>query len=170
MSETENTIHTKDGETIEIREALDSDSYGLIELIGAIFEDYEGCVLDLEGIDKELTGIKTYCRNQGGNFWVAVAKDKIVGCAGYIQKENVVELKRLYVAKDYRRHGLATRLTNKVIFSAMENSARAVDCWSDTRFVEAHRFYLTHGFEQLPQSRKLNDPSDSEEWRFMRLV
>lgn len=157
-------------ENIAIREAEDSDSYAIIELIGSIFEDYENCVLDLGGIDKELHTIKTTCQFQGGNFWVAVAKDKIVGCIGFIQKDNVVELKRLYVAKDYRRRGLATRLTEKVIFSAMEAPARAVDCWSDTRFTEAHDFYLSHGFEQLPQTRKLNDLSDSTEYRFMRVL
>ena len=95
---------------------------------------------------------------------------RIIACAGYIQKENIVELKRLYVAKDFRRQGLATKMADKVIFAAMENSARAVDCWSDTRFEEAHRFYLKKGFDLLPQRRKLNDPSNSEEFRFMRLL
>lgn len=169
MSDFENKPLT-DSEDIEIREAEDTDSDALIELIGSIFDEYENCVLDLDGIDKELYTIKTTCQFQGGNFWVAVVKGKIIGCAGFIQKANVVELKRLYVAKDFRRRGLATKLTEKVIFSAMETTARAVDCWSDTRFTEAHDFYLSHGFEQLPQTRKLNDPSDSTEYRFMRLL
>ncbi|MEE8295590.1 MAG: GNAT family N-acetyltransferase [Sphingomonadales bacterium] len=170
MSDFEKTNPSLDGEIFEIREAQDTDSQGLIELIGSIFEDYENCVLDLDGIDKELFTIKTTCQFQGGNFWVAVVKGKIIGCAGFTKKDNVVELKRLYIAKDFRRLGLATKFMNMVIFAAMENSARAVDCWSDTRFVEAHQFYLSHEFEQLPQTRKLNDPSDSEEYRFMRLL
>lgn len=159
-----------DEAAIEIREAHDSDSYGLIELIENVFSEYEGCQLDLDGIDRELTAIRTAVERRGGNFWVAVQKGKIVGCAGYIQKENVVELKRLYVAKEYRRKGLGNRLADMVFVAAMELSARAVDCWSDTRFKEAHQFYLKKGFEQLPQKRFLNDPSNSEEWRFMRLL
>lgn len=155
---------------ISIREADDSDCYGLIELISSIFEDYENCVLDLDGIDKDLHTIKTTCQFQGGNFWVAVTEEKIIGCVGLVQKEMISELKRLYVSKAYRRHGLGSRLLNLVIFAALENSARAVDCWSDTRFIEAHEFYLTHGFDLLPQTRKLNDPSDSEEYRFMRML
>jgi putative acetyltransferase len=170
MSEVRKTLGTPDGEIIKIREAEDGDAYGLIELIGSIFEDYENCVLDLDDLDKELLTIKTTCQFRGGNFWVAVENDKIIGCAGFIRKDNICELKRLYVAKDYRRKGLASKLMDMVIFAAMANSARAVDCWSDTRFEEAHHFYLTHGFEKLPQTRRLNDPSDSTEFRFMRLL
>ncbi len=155
---------------IAIREGDDSDSYELVDLIGSVFKEYEGCVLDLEGIDKELLHMKSYCEARGGNFWVAVHKGVIVGCSGYIQKDNVVELKRLYVAKKHRGKGLGSRLTDLVIFSAMELSARAVDCWSDTRFLEAHDFYLHKGFERLPQERALNDPSNTREWRFMRLL
>ena len=160
-----------DAGDIFIREARDSDADGLIGLIGEIFKDYENCVLDLEGVDQELLAIDTYVKGLGGKFWVAERDGQIVGCIGYGRKEGgVVELKRMYVAKSERRRGLATKLYGLVMAAAHELNARAVDLWSDTRFAEAHAFYLSKGFQQQPGTRDLNDPSNSTEYRFIKVL
>ena len=155
---------------ISIREATDKDAPGLITLIGDIFKEYD-CVLDLEDLDKELLGIKTAMKAQYGKFWVAEHERRIVGCIGYGLKgesRNIVELKRLYVGKDFRRQGLAVRLANLVYQAAGAVGAKAIDLWSDTRFKEAHAFYLQHGFVKLPETRRLYDPSNSTEFHFIK--
>jgi len=153
---------------ITIREAEDSDAPGLISLIGDIFGEYD-CVLDLENLDKELLSIDSYIKSRGGKFWVAEQAARIVGSIGYgLKDEGMVELKRLYVNKNWRRKGLANRLTDLVYLAAAEVGARAIDLWSDTRFVEAHAFYLKHGFQQQPETRDLNDPSNSTEFHFIK--
>jgi len=153
---------------ITIREAEDSDAAGLISLIGDIFGEYD-CVLDLENLDQELLSIDCYIKSRGGKFWVAEQAGRIVGSIGYgLKDEGMVELKRLYVNKGWRRKGLANRLTDLVYLAAAEVGAWAIDLWSDTRFVEAHAFYLKHGFQQQPETRDLNDPSNSTEFHFIK--
>jgi len=157
-----------DLKNISIRRASDDDAAGLIDLIGTIFMDYENCILDLDDLDKELLAIDTAMRAQGGKFWVATFEDRIVGAIGYTLKGNFVELKRLYVARDCRGTGLANKLTDLVYKAASDAGAGAIELWSDTRFIEAHAFYLKHGFEKQPETRDLNDPSNSTEFHFIK--
>ncbi|MEE9195867.1 MAG: GNAT family N-acetyltransferase [Alphaproteobacteria bacterium] len=153
---------------ISIRQGRDADSPGLIALVGGCFEEYEGCVPDLEGIDADLVDPATAFKRQGGRLWVAVAGRKIVGSIGYAldQGRETVELKKLYVNRAFRRRGLASRLYDLVRGAAVDHGAAAIDLWSDTRFHQAHAFYLSKGFEQLAESRFLNDPSKTTEYHF----
>jgi len=161
-----------DPKNISIREARDDDADGLIKLIGDIFEDYQDCVLDLEKLDKELLSIDTYIKGLHGKFWVAELEGRIVGCIGfgYTEEDEIIELKRLYVAGDLRRSGLGSKLTQLVFWAAYDRFARAIDLWSDTRFEEAHAFYLAKGFEKLPETRRLCDPSNSTEFHFIKYL
>jgi len=156
---------------ITIREARDDDAGGLIALIEDIFKEYENCVLDLDDLDKEFLAISTYIKALKGKFWVAEIDGVIVGSIGYAPMQgDRVDLKRLYVAKDQRRKGLANRLTDLVYQAAEDLGAIAIECWSDTRFLEAHAYYLKHGFEQQPETRDLNDPSNSTEYQFIKTL
>lgn len=162
-------------EELVLRPARDDDADGLIALIGGCFAAYEGCVMDLDGIDSELKAIATNFREAGGKFWVledAGNANRMAASVGWSPSGSmgagVIELKRLYVDSDYRRRGIASRLLDLVLDEAREQNASAVDLWSDTRFVEAHAFYRHHGFTQLPETRDLHDPSNSTEFHFIR--
>lgn len=159
-----------DRDKITIRDGRDSDSPGLIALVGGCFAEYEGCVLDLKGIDADLMDPAAAFEGQGGRLWVAVAGGKIVGSIGYTLHDGreTVELKKLYVNRAFRRHGLASRLYELVHAAAVDHGAGAIDLWSDRRFAEAHAFYLAKGFEQLAECRFLNDPSKTTEYHFAR--
>lgn len=157
-----------------LRPARDGDADGLIELIGGCFAEYEGCAMDLDGIDAELKTIATSFAEAGGKFWVledAASEYRIAASVGLAPSELVagaLELKKLYVNAAYRRRGIASKLLDLVLDEARESQAPAVDLWSDTRFVEAHAFYGHHGFRQLPETRELNDPSNTTEFYFIR--
>lgn len=157
---------------ITIRDGSEADASGLTDLVGGCFAEYEGCVLDLEGIDADLLHPETAFAAAGGRFWVAEAqgegKRRIVGSIGYGLKDDgaTVELKKLYVNSNIRRLGLASRLYRKVYKAAVAEGAKTIDLWSDRRFVEAHAFYLSKGFAQLDETRFLNDPSDTTEYHF----
>ncbi len=160
---------------LAVRPARDEDADGLIALIGGCFAAYEGCVMDLDGIDSELKAIATYFREAGGKFWVledAATGNHIAASVGLSPSGSmgagVVELKKLYVDSYYRRRGIATRLLDLVLDEAREQNASAIDLWSDTRFLEAHAFYRHHGFTQLPETRDLHDPSNTTEYHFVR--
>lgn len=156
-------------ETVRIRAARDSDAGALFSLIGEIFSEYEGCVIDPGGLDSDLKQIATTTKAQGGEFWIAEKAGEVVGSVGYTVKDKeTVELKRLYVKKELRRAGLATRLARLVFAAAERLGARRIELWSDTRFTEAHGFYRAHGFTPTGETRRLNDPSDTTEYRFVK--
>ena len=153
---------------ITIREGADVDSDGLVALVRGCFAEYEGCVLDIAGIDADLVAPASAFKGQGGRLWVAEAAASIVGSIGYAVKDGgtLVELKKLYVNSSNRRRGLASRLYDLVLSAAVAHGATAIDLWSDTRFLEAHAFYLSKGFTLLPGTRFLDDPSNTTEYHF----
>jgi len=152
---------------LTIRAARDDDAEGLIQMIEGCFHEYEGVVMDLEGVDGELKAIKTYVEASGGAFWVVLDGSKIAASVGYIcHGENMFGLIRLYVDKNYRRMGLATKLLSLVTDAAKLRGAK-LDMWSDRRFVDSHAFYVQHGYVKQVETRDLNDPSNTVEFHFI---
>ena len=158
-----------------LRRAVDGDADGLIALVGAAYDEHPGCVLDLPGIDRDLTEPGTTAGRRGSPWWVVEddgpARGVIatIGC-GLVDDDGAAELKRLYVAADQRGRGLATRLIDLVERHAAGLGARCVELWSDTRFTDAHRRYAALGYERTGEDRRLHDPSDTTEWRFVKRI
>lgn len=157
-----------------LRPVVDADADAVIALVGAAYDEHPGCVLDLDGVDDDLTAPGTNASERGSPWWVverrtsgAVQVIATVGC-GPPTGEDTLELKRLYVALPQRGRGLATALIELVEDHAAELGARSVELWSDTRFVDAHRRYAALGYERTGEDRRLHDPSDTTEWRFVR--
>jgi putative acetyltransferase len=159
--------------TFVTRAAQDSDRDGLIHLIGSAYAEYPGCVLDVEREEPDLLAIASaYARHRGG-FWVTIdpASGGLVASAGWLPSPTAgyagwLQLRKLYVARAHRRLGLASALLARVETTARQHAAAGVELWSDTRFIDAHRFYRTHGYEQRPETRELFDLSQSVEFHF----
>lgn len=151
-----------------LRPVRDADAAAITDLIGGCFAEYPGCVLDLPGIDAWMRRPATASTETGGAFWVA---DPVVACGGWRPVDaGTIELKSLYVARGSRRRGYAAALVGVVERAARARGASQVLLWSDTRFVDAHRLYRNLGYQQLPGSRELHDPSSTVEWCFRRGV
>ena len=152
-----------------IREARDDDGDRLIDLIGAIFAEYPGCVLDVDGELPELRRIASYFADHDGRFWVAEQDRRVIGCIGCspATEPGGIELKKLYVASDARKRGLGDKLVALVEAEAAKRSARFIDLWSDTRFTTAHAFYQKRGWVRGP-TRELHDQSDTVEYYFRK--
>jgi putative acetyltransferase len=160
-----------------IRDARDDDAEGLIALIGGCFDEYPGCVLDVDGEMPQLRAIATAFAEHGGRFWTAELDGAVVGCIGIAPAESSdapsargVELKHLYVAKRARRMGLGTSLVALVEAQAASQGARFVELWSDTRFLDAHRLYEKLGYERSRTTRELHDLSYSVEFHFRKTL
>jgi GNAT superfamily N-acetyltransferase len=153
-----------------IRPVTDDDADGLIALVGACFDEYPGCVLDLRGLDADLLAPATEVSRRGGAWWVVERQRDIVATVGVgeIREDGLVELKRLYVGPSARRQGLAAALVGVVEAHAIARGALAVELWSDTRFLDAHRLYERLGYLATGETRELHDPSDTTERRFRR--
>lgn len=158
-------------DAILIREAQVEDSPDIIRIIGACFARYPGCVLDLPGLDSDLPDAAGHFRKAGGVLWIAERLSEVVGCGGYVpcaDDPGSIELKRLYVAPHAWRHGIASRLLDRILAKARHLCAKRIILWSDTRFHEAHAFYKRHGFLASGETRRLGDPSDTTEYHFER--
>jgi putative acetyltransferase len=157
---------------LRIRPATDADGDGLAALISGCFAEYEGCLFDRAAEFPELDAIATHFAERGGAIWVAEPEERraghIVGsiaCAP-TEEAGTVELFKLYVAREIRGRGLARSLLGRVIGFADERGATSVRLFTDTRFLDAHRFYERNGFVRLPGSRSLHDLSNSWEYPY----
>lgn len=157
---------------LHIRSGTDADGAALIELIGKVFAEYDGCYLDVDGEMPELRRPATRIAEEGGRFWVAERGGFIVGTISCrpAPLPGVMELKRLYVRAEERRQGLARRLVWLVEDAARETRRPVIELWSDTRFTAAHRFYERLGYHRGPERRFLHDISETWEYHYWKRV
>lgn len=88
----------------------------------------------------------------------------LLATAGVVPNGAVRTIKRIYVASAARRLGLARQLLR---LAASWGDFEATELWSDVRFRNAHRLYLSEGFVAGPV-RVLTDPDRSVERYFRR--
>jgi GNAT superfamily N-acetyltransferase len=151
-----------------IRVGRDDDSWDVIALIGACWSEYPGCVMDVHGECPDLLAPATTCRSAGGELWVATDRcGTVVATVGWTRLDpGTAELERLYVARRWRRHGLAAELATLAEDAARAAGATRIELWSDTRFTGAHRFYETRGYERAGPDRALGDLSHTREHHY----
>lgn len=154
----------------QLRAVRDADADALAALIGAAYDEHPGCVLDLPGVDQDLTAPATTAATVGGRWWVLERDGLLVGSIGTgpVEADESLELKRCYLAADFRGRGLATRLVARVETHAAALGAQRVTLWSDSRFTAAHHRYRTLGYAETGERRQLHDPSDTTEHRFVK--
>lgn len=153
-----------------LRAVRDEDADGLIALIGAAYAEHDGCVLDLPGVDADLTAPASTAAARGGRWWVLERHGVIVGsvAAGPVDEDGVLELKRWYLAAELRGRGLGSRLVTRVETHAAALGATTVELWSDSRFAAAHERYARLGYRDTGARRDLLDPSDTTEFHLRK--
>jgi putative acetyltransferase len=145
----------------------------VIALVARAYAEYPGCVLDLSTVDADLDDLAADLAAADGTGWAVRDDGRVVACVGVtpatVDGEPGAHLHRLYVAATHRRRGLAAGLVALVEAHAEAAwGARAVELWSDTRFADAHRLYARCGYRRTGETRRLHDPSDTTEYRFVR--
>lgn len=151
-----------------VRPVRDDDSAALIALIGRCWSEYPGVILDVDGEEPWLRAPAGAFAGWGGRMWVATGDEAVLACVGAKPHgADVVELKSLYVDRVARRRGLGARLARLVEDEARSSGAGRVELWSDSRFLDAHRFYARLGYHRTGRTRELNDLSDTTEYEFV---
>jgi N-acetylglutamate synthase-like GNAT family acetyltransferase len=155
---------------IIIRTARDEDSKGLIDLIGAVFAEYPGCVFDVDAEMPELRQPASAASADSGRWWVAELDGRIVGSVAVVpdEQDGILELKKLYVSSTARKRGLGAHLVKLAESEAHERAAKSMVLWTDTRFLDAHKLYSRLGFVRAPRTRVLNDLSNTVEFHFTK--
>lgn len=152
-----------------IRSVQDSDTDGLIRLVGGVFAEYPGCVLDVDAEMPELRAPGSAARTSNGRWWVAELDGAIVGSVAVVpDNSHSVELKKLYVASRARKRGLGAHLMALVESEAVGRNTSHIFLWSDTRFEDAHRLYERLGYTREPRTRVLNDLSNTVEFHYTK--
>lgn len=151
-----------------IRHASDADSPALIALIGKVYAEYPGCILDVENEMPELLAPATAARAEGGRWWVAEVGGKVVASGAAMLVDGAIELKRLYVSAASRKRGLGAYLVNLAENEARWRDLSRVFLWTDTRFADAHRLYERLGYTRTAETRTLNDKSNSVEYHYAK--
>ena len=162
---------------IQIRLARDSDGDGIAALMQEAFAEYEGCVFDRAAEFPELDAIASYYAARGGVIWVAEMDGRVVGSMATAPTRDADapmggwEVFKVYVAQSARRRGLASALYANVLDRVQAAGAPELRLWTDTRFVDAHRFYESCGFVLSGDARELHDISLTLEFPYrLRLV
>lgn len=155
---------------IVYRQANDTDAAGLIALIDKCYCEYEGCILDVDAEEPQLRNIASFYKQKGGEFWVALRGDEIVGSIGYNPSSDQGELKHLYVNSSIRRQGIASTLCELVETACFRHKFSKVTLWTDTRFTMAHGLYERRGFVGGVVTRDLQDLSRTTEYYYEKAL
>ena len=155
---------TGDEGEIRLRDVCDGDSAGLIRLIGDVYAEYPGCVLDLEREDLALLSPEGVF----DGWWILDREGEVVGCCALGLGGDTAELKKLYLRPEMRGRGLARRLVDVVEARAREAGATVIELWTDTRFQDAHGFYDHLGYARTGRTRDLHDLSNTTEYHFTK--
>jgi putative acetyltransferase len=152
-----------------VREALDSDADGVIALYASCWGEHEGMVLDTVGEMAHLNHVASHYARVRGFAWVAERGASITASVAWRPvADDQAELQMLYVMPDARRNGLASHLVVMVEQHVSDLGFGMLELWSDIRFTDAHRLYLGLGWEQLEETRHVDDLSDSTEFHFLK--
>lgn len=119
-----------------------------LKLIRTILDD-EFCYGNIKRPD--LYDISNFYQGELSNFWVAIDENKnVVGTIAFRNYGNGIgHLKRMYVAKDFRGTGLATKLLETLLEFAKQNNFREIYLATNEKMVAANKFYQKAGFQQI---------------------
>lgn len=155
--------------TLSIRAATDADGPALARLIAGVFAEYPGCLFLLEEFP-ELARPASHYAEKGGRLDVVEDEDKIVGSfATFLSgAPGTLELGKVYLAKAHRGRGIARELMARAIAEARARGLTRIELFTDTRFLDGHRFYERQGFVRRPAERYIADVSDTWEYHYDR--
>ena len=152
-----------------LREATDDDSWEIVALLAACWSEYPGTVVDVHGECPDLLAPASGFTARGGRLWVLTDPcATVVATAGWVPGARRAELCRMYVARRWRRRGLAAHLAGLVEATAASAGHDGMELWSDVRFDDAHRLYERLGYRRSGRQRSFSDLSRTTEWHFSK--
>lgn len=129
-----------------VRSATQSDYEQLIRLYSAFVGDDRYSKPDNDSFEQVL--------NSQSNFvFVAAKAEKLIGFASFSIRfvirypTAIAELDELYVAPDYRDHGIGRALMDEVEKTAKEHGCRRVFIESAYKHLAGHKFYVAAGYQ-----------------------
>ncbi len=112
------------------------------EFLLPITDDINACILKAE---------EEFYYNNSYNFWYAVDKNgAVIGSMGLKKIDNQTgEIKKFFVAQNYRGKGVAQKLMNTLMKAASKHHFESLYLGTVSRLEAAQSFYKKHGFSQI---------------------
>ncbi|EDU9509730.1 bifunctional helix-turn-helix transcriptional regulator/GNAT family N-acetyltransferase [Salmonella enterica subsp. enterica serovar Ohio] len=132
-----------------------SDNAAIAEVIRNSFRENQ--IDHLEGVslhDPELESLSDVYRHPGSGYWVAEAKGKIVGGAGFAPlfgETGICEMQKLFFSSDIKGMGIGRRMIAFIMSQAASMGYQA--CYLETlhQLKDAIRLYEAFGFDYLSE-------------------
>ncbi|HZK92183.1 MAG TPA: GNAT family N-acetyltransferase [Stellaceae bacterium] len=157
-----------------LRFARDDDAGAIVALISAVWAEYPGKTLVAAADMPELLKPATSYAESGGRFWMVEAGQfpggQVIGTVAMAPsvEPGVVELQKLYVARDMRRNGLGSFLCRLVEREARERGAHAIELWSDVKLLDAHQRYERLGYRRGEVLKTYDDTSGTVRYYYRK--
>ncbi|HEY1037811.1 MAG TPA: GNAT family N-acetyltransferase [Bacteroidia bacterium] len=91
-------------------------------------------------------------------YWVAKSGGTVLGTCGYcLLENNKIELKRMFLHKDFRGQGVAQALVDTVMNAATDKNISTVYLGTMEQFKAAQAFYEKNGFTKIPREELPKD-------------
>lgn len=101
----------------------------------------------------DLTTIKESYQDTGGEFWLALDGEHVVGTIALMKKsETCGVLKKFFVKKEYRKQGVGGQLYEQLLRFARENRLQQIILDTPAVAVASHRFYERVGFRKISRA------------------
>jgi len=110
--------------------------------------------LDFQGFDEEIESLPSHYGPSGGCLLLAVESGRFVGCVGLRALENgICEMKRLYVVKEMRGHGVGRALAEAIIAEAKRLGYLSMRLDTTPAMTAARALYASLGFRTIEPYR-----------------
>lgn len=121
----------------------------IIDLILGIQNDEAGIGLYLDE-QPDLKNIQDAYQQDGGEFWLALEDDRVIGTIGLMLKGNeCAVLKKFFVDKSYRSKKIGLAMYQRLLAFAEENGIKHIILDTPSIAVASHRFYERSGFRKI---------------------
>lgn len=127
----------------------------LSALASEIWHEYFSSLLSLDQIDymvdmfQSKRAIKNAIENDHYTYYLAYENNELIGYCGVKPEEERVFLSKLYLRKDFRGRGLASKLLKQAVDFAKENGKNAVYLTCNKYNTHSLDVYRAKGFKQI---------------------
>lgn len=133
---------------VKIRNYKKGDEEAVIEVVKTVLEGHS-LKLDLSTTDSDLIDIEESYIKNGGYFIVLEDRGRIIGSCGlYREADEVMELRKMYLYKEYQGRGLGKQMMNLVFEKCKERGIKEIILETNSVLQPAIKLYEKYGFER----------------------